>query len=129
MKFAMEPLCALSQDLARDFCSFFEASPRAKFRVARFLASQLPPLSRPHGRPGYPMVSNAISLREELHRLHPESSDKAIRHEIYNRTIPKTLPVIERRASQDQLRKRVYWRLSARRRRQRRGKSPTDLST
>jgi len=124
-----EEVVSLGKRLADFFSAAFAGNSRLKYSVGRLLTAQLPPRPRPGGRPGCAMVSAAISLREELRRLHPERSHKEIWREIYRRVIPEyeTLPVIERRASQDQLHRRVYWRLRARRRRQR-GKSRIDLS-
>jgi hypothetical protein len=107
----------------------FTANPRLKLAAARLFAAQLPPLPRPPGRPGYKQVNEAIRLREEATRLHPERSQMQIWGGVYSKVIPDyhSLPPPERRDAQDQLRQRVRWRLAARRRRKR--KSEADLST
>jgi hypothetical protein len=108
--------------LGKSFASVFAANPRMKFRVARLIAAQLPPLPRPSGRPGYAQVTRAIALRKQLHAKHPEWSHRKVWRRIYRALIPnhRTLGKIERREAERQLRQGLHWRLSARRRRRRR---------
>jgi len=118
-----EEVVLLAKRLTELFGSVFSSRQRLKHAVGRLLVSQLPPRSRSPGRPGLVAVSRAIRLREKLRRTRPEMTDKEIwREEIYWRVIPQyaTLAAIERREAEDELRRRVCWRLSARRRRQRR---------
>src|SRR5262249_42875376 len=91
-----------------------------KTRVSAMLRRLLPPRSRP-GRPDFATVTAAIGLHAELKRSSPESSPKEIWKEIYRRLIPQwdNLRRIERRQEADELRKRVRWRLYARRRKHR----------
>ena len=114
--------------LRAGFGADFAAARMLKHDVARLLASRLPPDPRRPGRPGYAIVTAAIRLRAKLRRSHPEKSHKEIWHEVYRQTIPRhgDLPLIERRAEEDRLRKQVRWRLVARRRcrRPRRGGKP-----
>jgi hypothetical protein len=117
-----EEVVSFAKLLTKFFGSAFSSCPRLKYAVGRLLVSQLPPCSRPPGRPGLIVVSQAINLREELRRTHPEMNAKEIWREIYRRVIPQYATLtdaIERRAAQDQLRRQVCWRLGARRRRQR----------
>ena len=113
--------------LAEFFGSAFSSSPRLKYAVGRLLVSQLPPLPRPRGRPPFAIVTAAIRAREEAKRRQPERSQREIWDEVYASVIPNYhgLPPLERQDAQSQLRQRVRWRLSARRRR---GKFRTDLS-
>jgi len=105
--------------LGESFASVFASNPRMKFRVARLIAAQLPPLPRPPGRPGYAQVTRAIALRKQLRAKHPEWSHRKVWRRIYRAEIPNhgTLGKIERREAQRQLRQGLHWRLSARRRR------------
>ena len=116
-----EETISFAKLLVEFFGPAFAANSRLKFSVGKLLMSQLPPLPRPCGRPGYEQVTKAIRAREEARRLHPERSQKQIWREVYPAVIPNyhSLPPPERRDAQDWLRQRVHWRLSARRRRQR----------
>jgi hypothetical protein len=112
---------AFGRQLQEKFSSVFASNPRLKFRVARLLGAQLPPLPRRRGRPGFEPVTSAIQLRDELRRAHPEKSLREIWRQIYRAVIPlyDALPLIERRAEEDRLHRQVRWRLAARRRRRR----------
>jgi hypothetical protein len=116
-----EEVTSCGRLLTELFGPVFVSHPRLKFVAARLFAAQLPPLPRPPGRPGYRQVSEAIRLRDEVKRLHPELSLKQIWRMIYPDVIPNycSLPPPERRDAEDQLRRRTHWRLAARRRRQR----------
>ena len=94
------------------------SDPEMKNRIAGLLRRGLPPRSRRPGRPGFAIVSAAIGLHAELKRSSPESSPKEIWKEIYRRLIPKwdDLSRIERRTEAEELRRRVRWRVYARRR-------------
>jgi hypothetical protein len=130
-----EPMCAevitFGAHLSESFASVFAANPRMKFRVARLIAAQLPPLPRPPGRPAYAQVTSAIALRKQLRAKHPEWSYRKVWRGIYRALIPnyRTLGQIERREAQRQLRQGLHWRLSARRRRRKRyGQLTLELS-
>jgi hypothetical protein len=117
--------------LGESFASLFAASPRMKFRVARLIAAQLPPLPRPPGRAGCVQVSKAIALRKRLRAKHPQWSYRKVWRRIYRTLIAnhRDLGEIERREAERQLRQKVHWRLSARRRRRRRyGQLTPELS-
>jgi hypothetical protein len=122
-----EEVISFGRLLAELFGPALTANPGLKFAAARLFAAQLPPLPRPPGRPGYKQVNEAIRLREEATRLHPERSHKQIWQAVYPTVIfgYHSLPAPERRDAEDQLRQRVRWRLSARRRR---AKKAQDLS-
>jgi hypothetical protein len=117
-----EALCAeilaFAQHLTQDHAAFFTSYPQAKHSLSRLFKSKLPPL-QPRG---FATVSQAIRLRDELRRRDPRRSLKQIWREMYPQLIPghADLPLPERREAQNQLRQRVYWRLSIRRRRARR---------
>jgi hypothetical protein len=119
-----EEITSFAKFLVEFFGPAFAANPRLKHSVGRLLTAQLPPEQR-RGRPPFAQVSRAIALRETLRKTRPEMALKQIWREIYARVIPQGLPALERSDAEDQLRRRVRWRLSARRRR---GKSPPDLS-
>jgi hypothetical protein len=107
--------------LRLEFGPLFAANPGLKRRAVGLIESQLPPRRRRPGRPGYRLVTRAIQLRAKLRRVHPEMSAKEIWREIYRSLILNyhSLPRLERRQAQDQLRRRVNWRLRAQRRRRR----------
>ena len=104
--------------LRSEFGGDFAAGRMMKQRVARLLASQLPPDPRRPGRPGDPCVTRAIQMRAELRRSHPQKSHKQIWAEVYCKTIPRyeDLPLLERLAAEHQLHSRVCGRLHKRRR-------------
>ena len=117
--------------LGESFASAFAANPRLKFRAARLIAAQLPPLPRPPGRPGYVQVTRAIALRKQLRAKHPQWSHRKVWRRIYRALIPnhRTLGKIERREAERQLRQTMHWRLTARRRRRKRyGQLTLELS-
>ncbi len=105
--------------LRAEFGATFETHRMMKRDLAKLLASQLPPLPRPPGRPGYPLVSRAIQLRARLRRSQPDKTPKEIWIQIYGELIPRhgDLPLLERLAAENQLHDQVRWRLNARRRR------------
>jgi hypothetical protein len=120
-----EEVVSFGKLLADFFGAVFAANSRVKYSIGRLLTAQLPPRPRPPGRPGFVMVTAAIRLREQIRRRDPPRSQKEIWRAVYPAVIPNyhSLPPPERHDAEDQLRQRVHWRLSARRRRQRRGKS------
>jgi hypothetical protein len=103
--------------LVDEFGPMFTSNRRLKHRLARLLASVLPPRRWP-GRPGFVKVTAAIRLRDKLRRSHPNKSAKWVWRRIYLAVIPgyDTLPLPERQTAEDWLRSRVRWRLYARRR-------------
>jgi hypothetical protein len=121
-----EEVVSFGKFVAELFGPAFAGNSRLKYSIGRLLTAQLPPSPQPGGRPAFAIVTAAICAREEAKRRHPERSDKEIWGEIYRCVIPhyETLPAIERREAAQQLRKRTYWRLHARRRRERRKTQP-----
>ena len=93
------------------------ATPRLRYRLARLLASKLPPAARRSGRPGRQDVSEAIRLRTKLRRTEP--NPRRIWEKICIAVIPdyELLPEWDRKEIKSQLRERVRWRLAARARR------------
>ena len=93
------------------------ATPRLRYRLARLLASKLPPAARRSGRPGRQDVSEAIRLRTKLRRTEP--NPRRIWEKICIAVIPdyELLPEWDRKEAKRRLRERVRWRLAARARR------------
>jgi hypothetical protein len=118
-------LISFSQRLTQNYTSFF-ASPRAKFRVARFLQAQLPPKPQPQGRPGFRDVTEAVHMLNELRRQHPEWPYRRLWRCIYPVIIRdyKSLGIPERRSAAEELRNRARWRRRAHRRAQARKIKP-----
>jgi hypothetical protein len=105
----------LGECLQVEFGSAFDSNPRLKRRVAQLLASQLPPHSRRPGRPGFPEVSKADRLFENLRGKSSDNSYRASRwiwRQIYPLCIEgyNSLPAAERCAAEQELRDRVRWR-------------------
>jgi hypothetical protein len=125
-----EAVVSFARLLTEFFGSALAGNSRLKYSVGRLLTAQLPPLSRPRGRPGFELVSRAIRLRAKLQRRHPEISPKKIWRVVYMSLIPNYdgLPRHERRGPANELRQRVLWRLKARRRRQRERQLKQNLS-
>jgi hypothetical protein len=109
---------AFGERLEGSHGAVFAANPRMKRAISRLLASILPPLPRPPGRPGFPEVTKAGRLFDELRRAHPGEPYCSIWRRIYPAAIEgySSLDKLERRAAEQELRDRVRWRRRWRRR-------------
>jgi hypothetical protein len=106
----------LAQALSANHAANFLASPGLKHRVGRLLAVELPPRRRP-GRPGFPAVTRAATMFEELRRLHPTEPHRVLWRRIYPAVIEgyDSMTRFEARAAEQELRRRAAWRRRARR--------------
>jgi hypothetical protein len=90
--------------------------PKMRNRVVGALRRHLPPRPKPRG---YPEVTRAIRMLDELRDLHPDESCRSSWQRIYATVIPNygALGDLEKLAARQELRERVRWRrLQARRR-------------
>jgi hypothetical protein len=105
--------------LQRNYGSAFAANPRLKRSVSRLLESELPPSPRRPGRPGFPDVTKAEKMLNELHQMLPGEPYHSLWQNIYPACIEghDSLNKLEKRAAEQELRDRVRWRRRARRKR------------
>jgi hypothetical protein len=109
-------VCEFAQALRANHAANFLASPGLKHRVGRLLAVELPPRRRP-GRPGFPAVTKAQKMFEELRRLHPGEPSRDLWRRIYPAVIEgyDSMSKLQRRDAARELCRRVGWRRRARR--------------
>jgi hypothetical protein len=100
--------------LEANYGPVFAANPRLKRCVMKLLEFG----SRP-GRPGFPAVTKAQRMFDELHGMHPDEPSRALWRRIYPVIIENydSLSRLEKQAARQELCNRVRWRRRARRRR------------
>ena len=83
--------------------------PNIKTHVAAILRRCLPPRPRPRG---YPEVSRAIRMLDELHALYPEEPYRSVWQRIYPVVIAghDAMNKLEKLTARQELRERVRWR-------------------
>ena len=90
----------------------------ANLRLKRCL-SKLLQFGRRPGRPGYPEVTRASKMLNELRHMHPGEPSRALWRRVYPAVIQNygSLSKLEKQLARQELRSRVRWRRRARKRR------------
>jgi hypothetical protein len=120
-----QPVLAFAEQLRTEFAAQFTADRRLKHRLARLLASLLPPKPRQPGRPvTYPEVTKAYRMMNKLRREHPRVPYRDLWQRVYPVAITgyEKLDKLGKRAARHGLRERVRWRRRDRKRALRRNR-------
>lgn len=114
-------LANFARHLARDYRQLLASDPIYRKRAGQFLTALLPPKPRRRGRPGIPGVTLAIRLIAQFRRQYPGERAEQIWSRVYPLAIPNyaTMSELERSDARQELRERVRWRQTARRRKER----------
>jgi hypothetical protein len=112
-------LATLARKLAREHRALLASDPIYRKRAGQFLTALLPPKPRRRGRPGRADVSAAIRLRSRFRRQYPNERWVQIWERMYPLVIPNyaTMSEMEQSDARQQLRERVRWRATKRKRR------------
>jgi hypothetical protein len=111
-----------TRQLKRQHRHLFNADPKLKDRVARFLRSVLPP-QRKRGRPGIPGVTKAIVMLKKFKRQYSREKPEQIWRRIY----PEAIPGYASMDREQQKAERLLLRERVRSRRQRQQTHRTEL--
>ena len=111
-------IATFARKLAREHRALFGSDPIYRKRAGQFLTALLPPKPRRRGRPGRADVTTAIRLLRKFRRQHSEERPAQQWRRIYPEAITNyaTMSESEQTDARQQLRERVRWRLTARKR-------------
>jgi hypothetical protein len=103
--------------IARKYRQLFKSERELKTHILTIVRTVLPPHPRRRGRPGDPIVTSALELREKLRREFPEETARQICQRVYVAVIPDyaNLSPMEQREARQRLQERMTWRRRKRR--------------
>jgi hypothetical protein len=106
-----------ARSIAKKYRCQFWSDPNLKETVVRLERALLPPRPRPRGRPGNPMVTDALKLRAQFRRQFPEETPRQICQRVYVAVIDgyANMQPTEQREARELLQQRMIWRRRKRR--------------
>jgi hypothetical protein len=98
--------------IARKYRHLFKSERELKTHILTIVRTVLAPHPRRRGRPGDPIVTSALELREKLRREFPEETARQICQRVYVAVIPDyvNLSPMEQCEARQRLQERMTWR-------------------